>query len=553
MTATASTGGKLIALTFDDGPGAYTNRLLDGLAQRGVKVTFFVQGKNAAAYPNTIKRIYDEGHQLASHTYDHPTLTSKTNSEIAWQLNRTAEILNKATGTTQSYVLRPPYGDCNSRVLSAIGTPAIIWSVDPADWRDRNANTVCTRIVSGAFDGAIVLAHDIHSTTVDGALKAIDQLLAKGYEFVTVNELHRRRGVTLQNGVKHYSCKPTGVDYGPVAVPEITLERTYGQTKACLTSSEGAKIYYTTDGSTPTANSKVYTAPFVVELGQTVKAIAAYNFNGDRSKEASLKIDVLPLQIPAVERTETGVKLLNPNADSDIRYTTNSADPITAGAVYQEEIPYFDGTLRFLAMGEGSRSESRTIYVSKNGNLFWDVSSSAWYFSGIDRAVTLGLMSGVSEYRMDPNGALSRAMFLTLLYRLQLARGETPFVTAETDFTDVKRDQWYSEAITWATMVGIAQGYPDGKFYPNQSITREEMCVALDRFLTAEGIEAQEASLDFEDAQMISQWARDGVAHLVTMGLVMGKTHHRFVPRDTATRAEAAILLLRLYDYMETT
>lgn len=191
-TETRSKGGKLIALTFDDGPGPYTRRLLEGLAKRGVKATFFMLGQQAENYDVTAGLVRDAGHQIASHTYDHPQLSKKTDSQVRWQISHTADILNRITGYGTHYLVRPPYGDYNSRVLSLLDNPAILWSVDPLDWKYRNADTVCTNIVNGAHDGAIVLAHDIHSTTVDGVLMAIDKLQAKGYEFVTVNELFRR-------------------------------------------------------------------------------------------------------------------------------------------------------------------------------------------------------------------------------------------------------------------------------------------------------------------------------------------------------------------------
>ena len=134
-------------------------------------------------------------------------------------------------------------GDFNSRVLSLLDAPAIIWSIDPVDWRDRNAYTVRDRIVARAFDGAIILCHDIYSSTVDGVLMAIDILQEQGYEFVTVNELYRRRGVSLNNGETYYSCKPTGTQLDAVKAPVISTEivngnadtKTVGQIKDGVT------------------------------------------------------------------------------------------------------------------------------------------------------------------------------------------------------------------------------------------------------------------------------------------------------------------------------
>jgi hypothetical protein len=112
-------------------------------------------------------------------------------------------------------LLRPPYGNYNSNVKAWAGCPLILWSVDPDDWKDRNATTVKNRIVSNAKDGSIILVHDLYSTSVQGAIAAIDELQSEGYTFVTVKELFRRKGITLQNGVVYTNAPNNGVDLGP--------------------------------------------------------------------------------------------------------------------------------------------------------------------------------------------------------------------------------------------------------------------------------------------------------------------------------------------------
>ncbi len=206
----AANSKKLIAITFDDGPGKYTGELLDGLAARGAKATFFCLGSCASRYPDVLKRIVNEGHQLANHTQNHKNLNQLSAEEIRREVEQTNATLTAAVGE-QTFYVRPPYGNANATVKSAIQAPIITWSVDPEDWRYRDASTVCTNIVSHAFDGAIVLSHDIYKTTVDGVLAAIDQLQAKGYEFVTVKELFNRYGVTPQNGVKYTKATPVAV------------------------------------------------------------------------------------------------------------------------------------------------------------------------------------------------------------------------------------------------------------------------------------------------------------------------------------------------------
>ena len=203
--------GKLIAITFDDGPGAYTSTLLDELAARDVKATFFVSGYRAASYPETLKRMVAEGHQLASHTQNHENLNTLSASKIASEISQTQALITAAGGDDPAYI-RPPYGNANQTVRAQATAPLINWSVDPEDWKYHNADTVCRNILSGSYDGAIILVHDIYKTSVNGALAAIDTLLKQGYEFVTVRDLLLRRGVTPERGVMYYDAKNTGVN-----------------------------------------------------------------------------------------------------------------------------------------------------------------------------------------------------------------------------------------------------------------------------------------------------------------------------------------------------
>lgn len=202
---------KLIAITFDDGPGAYTAQLLDELAARDVKATFFVSGYRAANYPETLKRMVSEGHQLASHTQNHENLNTLSAAKIADEISRTQDYITAASGDNPAYI-RPPYGNANKTVRAQAPSPLINWSVDPEDWKYHNADTVCSNILAGSYDGAIILVHDIYQTSVNGALAAIDKLLEQGYEFVTVRDLLLRRGITPEAGVMYYDAKNMGVN-----------------------------------------------------------------------------------------------------------------------------------------------------------------------------------------------------------------------------------------------------------------------------------------------------------------------------------------------------
>ncbi len=203
---------KLIALTFDDGPsGKYTPILLEGLRERGVKCTFFMLGSYVELYPDVVRQVYNDGHQIASHTYSHTALSTLSTEAIQREVNNTAAALNAALGIEQEYMVRLPYGDGfnSSRVLNAINAPSIWWSVDPTNGQTGTTEEqFYQRIVANAFDGAIILMHDAHGmANINGSLRAIDTLLEQGYEFVTVEELFRLKGVTPQKGVNYFSVQ----------------------------------------------------------------------------------------------------------------------------------------------------------------------------------------------------------------------------------------------------------------------------------------------------------------------------------------------------------
>ncbi|MDE6688110.1 MAG: polysaccharide deacetylase family protein, partial [Lachnospiraceae bacterium] len=180
---------KMVALTFDDGPNVlYTERLLDGLAERDVKVTFFLIGKNAEAHPEIVRRIAEEGHLIGNHTYSHLKLTAGNEAEFLEEINRTGEIISDITGSTPVFC-RPPFGVWNTRYEERLGIIPVLWDVDPRDWCTFDTQTVANRILSDCHDSAIILMHDEYETSVEAALLVIDELKQQGYTFVTVDKL----------------------------------------------------------------------------------------------------------------------------------------------------------------------------------------------------------------------------------------------------------------------------------------------------------------------------------------------------------------------------
>lgn len=183
----------IVALTFDDGPHPeLTPRLLDILRQNGVRATFYVIGRNVAAYPDIARRIVAEGHEIANHSYNHPALTSLGAARLDQELASTSQIIERVTGRRPTN-MRPPYGAINDRVRATIlrdhGLDIIMWSCDPLDWKRPGAEVVRRRMVEGASPGGILLAHDIHPGTIEAVPGVIQDLKAKGYGFATVSQL----------------------------------------------------------------------------------------------------------------------------------------------------------------------------------------------------------------------------------------------------------------------------------------------------------------------------------------------------------------------------
>ncbi len=176
-----------VALTFDDGPSVHTDQLLDILKEKGAPATFFVLGKSAKYQTQTIKRMAAEGHEIESHTFSHKDLRKLNKDEIAAELNETDQVLEKIIGRGTKF-LRPPYGAVSDSVKANAGRPLILWTIDPLDWKKRETESVIKEM-SAAKPGMIVLGHDIYATTVAAIPKVIDNLRAKGYQLVTVEEL----------------------------------------------------------------------------------------------------------------------------------------------------------------------------------------------------------------------------------------------------------------------------------------------------------------------------------------------------------------------------
>lgn len=182
-------GHKKIALTFDDGPHPYyTLQLLKGLKERNVKATFFITGQNVEAYPEIVKEIYDDGHLIGNHTYNHTQLTSQNAEAFKEEIIKTNEVIKAVTGEDTIYI-RPPYGSWNREFEQELNMFPVLWTIDPLDWCSSNVSCIVSTVCAKAGENDIILMHDQYKTTVTAALQIVDNLTSEGYEFVTVDEL----------------------------------------------------------------------------------------------------------------------------------------------------------------------------------------------------------------------------------------------------------------------------------------------------------------------------------------------------------------------------
>ena len=201
-------GKKLVALTFDDGPSPSTTpALLDILSEKNTVATFFMLGTMADNSPELVKRARREGHEIASHTMYHQNLAVLSRDAVQSDVDESKSVFSSILGTTPR-LTRPPYGLINDAVIESTNTPLILWSVDPEDWENRDASTIVSIAMEQVHDGAIILMHDIYSTSVDAVPILIDSLHDQGYEFATISELAEARKTTLVSGEYYYNFAP---------------------------------------------------------------------------------------------------------------------------------------------------------------------------------------------------------------------------------------------------------------------------------------------------------------------------------------------------------
>ena len=208
LPAGAAGGEKYVALTFDDGPsGRFTRTLLKGLRDRDVQATFFLCGYRMEEYPELAEAIFLEGHEIGCHGYSHKDMRSMSRREIAEEIGKMEALLPE--GCRVSF-LRPPGGgvsDAVEQVAQVRNLSILSWSVDPQDWATRDAPEVEKKVLRAVKDGDVILLHDMSDSSVNAALRIVDELQRRGFTFVTASRLAQLRGARLRPG-KTYTGFP---------------------------------------------------------------------------------------------------------------------------------------------------------------------------------------------------------------------------------------------------------------------------------------------------------------------------------------------------------
>ena len=198
----------MIALTFDDGPGPGTRRILRALESVDGRATFCMVGDRVNDYAQTARMVAAQGSEIATHTLSHPNLAKLSAGEVRAELEQSIAAIEQVTGVRPG-VLRPPYGSTSEdvqQVCREMGVVIANWNVDTEDCRVRDADAILNHVLDNARDGAIVLCHDLYPETAAAMEQAVEALAAQGYQLVSVSELLEARAGGGSAGKIYYAA-----------------------------------------------------------------------------------------------------------------------------------------------------------------------------------------------------------------------------------------------------------------------------------------------------------------------------------------------------------
>ena len=422
--------------------------------------------------------------------------------------------------------------------------------------------------------------------------------------------------VTIDSGVKSYAGVPcTTKTEGLILSGTVTAETSvatptftpnggqvnYGST-VTITIPEGATVYYTTDGTTPTTSSPRYYPgqTIAIDRNMTIQVLAVKPGYTNATASASYTVPTdqnisigedyeqpgtdsgpnpgggggvsgYAISVPSSSSIQGGTVTVSPKQAAKGDTVTITVKPddgyeldkLTVTDAKGNELTLTkqgNGKYIFTMPGssvkiEVSFREAVPIWESCTGgaecpaHLFTDVNPSAWYHEAVDYVLVNGLMSGYGNGLFGPDDILSRAQLCQILYNKE----GRPAVTGSSAFADIADGAWYADAVTWAAENGIVGGYGGGLFGPEDNITREQLAAILYRYAQTKGYDVSVGEdtniLGYTDALKISEYAIPAMKWACGAGVIMGVTESALLPQDSATRAQVATMLMRFCEY----
>lgn len=250
------------------------------------------------------------------------------------------------------------------------------------------------------------------------------------------------------------------------------------------------------------------------------------------------------VEAPVVSSDGFSVSLTASDPEAYIYYTTDGTEPTEDSTPYVGPVYMTGYTFKAIAVKNGAKSPVTTATVLSNGTIFTDFTYQDWFAGNVEQAVGLGLLKGIGDNKFDPGSEVRRGQFVVVL--ANIAGVDLDGFSGDTPFADVSPDAYYAKAVQWASQRGIANGSGNGLFDPESTISRQEMCSLLYRFM---GLQPVGGYTAFDDDGQISSWAKDAVYACRAAGLINGVGDNRFDPLGTASRAQACVVAVKSYRY----
>ncbi len=311
----------------------------------------------------------------------------------------------------------------------------------------------------------------------------------------------------------------------------------------------GSIILFHNDGAHTTE-----ALPEIIETlfaqGYSIVPVSRNIYSGSYRIDESTGTQIpLAPEAPVLSMRGDTVSMSCSTQDAEIHYTLDGSAPTASSARYTAPFPVSKGTtVRACAVRAGmDNSPVSDITYAGSGTVMRDVRVTDWHYEAMDRAVSMGIINGTAPEVMSPNTALTRAMLVTMLYRLAAPES----AGAAVPFTDVNLGQYYYAPLCWAVQNGIVLGYEDNTFRPNNVITRGELSAMIARYLGSIGhtLPTDLSVLEsFADAGSVPAWAKESMAAMVALGIIKGFENHTIGAALSASRAEAVTMLLRAAD-----